>query len=229
MSLLRHEPRPYARRLLWLVALCLLVTACGLPGDGQPRVVDSTEVPYNLLDDEVPHGTTPEDLPAPRGVPVVFWLRSDDRLVPAAVQASCADDDEDVVRDVLRTLAGSPTDEQRTSGLASAFPPTVRLRLRLIEGDVAQIELGAVDLVDAERLPLAVGQVVLSVTSAPGVAGVELIVADRAVELPLPGGALADRPVTADDYASLLPDRLLATTDGAPAVDTDLGCPASPA
>ena len=216
-------------RLLWLVALCLVVSGCGLPGDGHPRTVESTDVPYNLLDEAAPQDATPGDPAAPRGVPVVFWLRSDDRLVPAAAQASCASGAEDVVDVLLRTLAGSPSDEERTSGLASALPSTASLRLLRIEGDVAQVELGAVDLVDAERLPLAVGQLALSVTSAPGVRGVEVVVAGRAVQLPLPGGALADRPVTADDYASLLPERLLASSGGALTVGSDIGCPAPPA
>ena len=148
-------------RLLWLVALCLVVSGCGLPGDGHPRTVESTDVPYNLLDEAAPQDATPGDPAAPRGVPVVFWLRSDDRLVPAAAQ-SCASGAEDVVDVLLRTLAGSPSDEERTSGLASALPSTASLRLLRIEGDVAQVELGAVDLVDAERLPLAVARAALA-------------------------------------------------------------------
>ena len=54
-----------------------------------------------------------------------------------------------------------------------------------------------------DRLPLAVGQVVLTVTSVPTVREVVLVADGARIEAPLPGGALTGRPLTAADYAVL--------------------------
>jgi hypothetical protein len=63
---------------------------------------------------------------------------------------------------------------------------------------------------------LAVAQVVLTVTSVPGVDSV-LVTRDGApVELPLPGGALTSGPVTGRDYISLVEARSPGTATTAP-------------
>ena len=64
---------------------------------------------------------------------------------------------------------------------------------------------------------------VLTITSAPGIEAVRVAASGDTVEVPLPGGALTDRPVTGDDYAPLLLDRF--RTGGARSVSPDLGCP----
>ncbi|QSR30766.1 hypothetical protein CFI00_09730 [Nocardioides sp. S5] len=158
--------------------------------------------------------------PVDRGVPVVLWLRGDDVLVPAPVDASCEDPSSEVVEATLRTLAAAPSTQERDRGLASALPPSARLELVATSDGLARVDVDLIDLGDPERLPFAVGQLVLSVTSAPGVDAVEMTTSGRLVEAPLPGGALADGAVTADDYAELLsgPDE---TAD----VPSDLGCP----
>ena len=81
------------------------------------------------------------------------------------------------------------------------------------------MDLDPVTIADAERLPLAVGQIVLSVTSAPGVDAVRLVTSGQPVDLPLPSGALATRDVTPEDYAALVLERI---TDG-DGLDT-IGC-----
>jgi hypothetical protein len=56
----------------------------------------------------------------------------------------------------------------------------------------------------ADRLPLAVGQLVLTVTSVDGVDRVTFLQDGAPIEAPLPGGARTAQPVTAADYSSLL-------------------------
>ena len=208
-----------AWHLLTAVALALGLAGCGLPDEDRTRAVD-TPVPYELLDPATPSA---EDAGAdgfpPRSVPVVLWLRGDDVLVPAPVEASCEDPPAQVVEASLRTLAAAPTTEERNAGLASALPPSPRLRLVAISDGLARVDVDLIDLGDPERLPFAVGQLVLSVTSAPGVDALELVSSGRPLEAPLPGGALAEGPVTADDYAELL------LRGDEPGVPSDLGCP----
>ncbi|MSW70955.1 MAG: hypothetical protein F2829_12965 [Actinobacteria bacterium] len=211
--------RGMARHLLVPLALALALVGCGLPDEDRTRAVD-TPVPYELLE-SAPGAEDATTTGSPlRGVPVVLWLRGDDALVPAAVAASCQDAATDVVETTLRTLAAAPTTEEREAGLASALPPSAGLRLVSISNGLARVDVDLIDLGDPERLPFAVGQLVLSVTSAPDVDALELVASGRPVEAPLPGGALAEGPVTADDYAELLRGG-----GQSPEVPPDLGCP----
>jgi hypothetical protein len=211
----------------WLaVSLLLVTTGCGLPDESRSRTVDDASVPYNLLETPGDGGEDPNPaLAHPRGVPVAFWLRRDDKLTPAPVSTTCDDPTAEVVEDVLGTLAAAPTSEEGSAGWTSAVPPTARLELVALEDGVAVVDLDPVALGDAERLPLAVGQLVLSVTSAPGVDGLRLVTSGETVDVPLPDGALADRPVTADDYVELLPAALVAGTGSARTLSGDVGCP----
>ena len=56
----------------------------------------------------------------------------------------------------------------------------------------------------ADRLPLAVAQIVFTATSAEGVDRVQLLRNGRIIEVPLPGGARTSAPVGAGDYLELL-------------------------
>ncbi|WP_374458055.1 GerMN domain-containing protein [Nocardioides sp.] len=204
-----------------MLVTVLGLAACGLPDEGRTQVVDDASVPYELLDaGESP--TRPDvDAPTvPRHAPMVFWTRADRVLVPAAVDLSCAQTTIDVVRGLLEALASSPRDSDRDARLGSAIPPAAQLTLVGVDDRTAEVELDPLAIGDAERLPLAVGQVVLSVTSAPGVDAVRFVTSGETVDLPLPGGALATGSATAEDYATLLPDRLAA--DGIDGVG--LGC-----
>lgn len=224
----RFPLSPPARRPAALaVAVLLALTGCGLPAEERSRAVDPATVPYNLLAAPDPgRADAAPGLEPPRGVPVVFWLRRDDRLTPAPAGTTCDDPVAQVVADVLAAIAAAPTSQERGAGLASAVPPSTRLELVALEDDgVAVVDVDPVALGDAERLPLAVGQIVLSVTSAPGVQALRLVTSGDAVEVPLPDGALADRAVTADDYVRLLPRRLVTRAGGTGALAGDVGCP----
>lgn len=205
-----------------LPATLLLLAGCGLPGDTDVRVIDDASVPYRLLDPE-PGSRPGRTGPVPSGTPVVFWLMNDDRLAPTAVSASCTDPLEEVASRLLTTLAAAPDDVARSAGRSSAIPPSSALDLVEVVDGVALVALDPATSLTADRLPLALGQLVLTITSAPGIEAVRVTASGDTVEVPLPGGALTDRPVTAADYAPLLLDRFRA--GGAPGLSPDLGCP----
>ena len=212
----------------WILTLSLLLatTACGLPDEERSRAVDAEAVPYNLLTPAEEQSEDSDVGPAhPLGEPVVFWLRRDGRLTTAPVGATCGDPVAQVVEEVLTALSASPTSEDGAAGLTSAVPPSARLELVALDDGVAVVDLDPMALGDAERLPLAVGQLVLSVSSAPGVDGLRLVTSGESVDVPLPDGALADRPVTADDYVELLSPGLVAGTGAARTLADDVGCP----
>ncbi|HYG92205.1 MAG TPA: hypothetical protein VD859_01350, partial [Nocardioides sp.] len=66
-----HSPRRSVS-LVATVAAALLMSSCGLPGSGTVRTVDDDEVPYRLLESDMP---SPPAAPGgtPAQEPVVFW------------------------------------------------------------------------------------------------------------------------------------------------------------
>lgn len=140
--------------------------------------------------------------------PVLVWLVDEGRLVPEPTSEGCEQPPEPVVDRLLADLTAGPSDEARADGLSTAIPPESRLVLFGISAGTAEIDIETPSEISADRLPGAVGQIVLTVTSVPGVSSVVLVSDGKPVQVPLPGGALSAGPVTDQDYISLLPDRL---------------------
>jgi len=198
-----------ARSTLATVVLALVLGACGVPSTGTTEVIDPTEIPYALVSPPAP--TTPVTPSTGTSVPPVdaaqvYFLDPDLELAAAPVVTPGAPvpSRDDSVRAVLRRLVAGPEQDERGGGLQSALGPDVRLVLTAVDGGTAVVD--AADLSQgqsADRLPLAVGQVVLSLTSVPGVDGVRLQHDGVDREVPLPGGELTSGTLAADDYASL--------------------------
>jgi hypothetical protein len=186
-----------------------LLTSCGLPGDGTIRRVDDDTVPYRLLDPADPSATSAGAEPRPGRVPVVYWLTGE-RLTPEATGDDCDDDPDALVDDLLAVLAAGPSEEARATGRSSAVPPEAGLRNAGVADGTVRVEVEFESSLSAERLPVAVGQVVLTLTSAPTIGAVEFVADGEPVSVPVPGGALTDSAVTASDYLDLLPDRFRA-------------------
>lgn len=191
----------------WLVALlcgaiATVASACGVPSTPSP--IPISRVPYDLLSPS-PAATARSTSPAERG-PYVYLVDAEDRLVP--LEADQGDDvlPADTVASVLTRLAAGPSEEQRRDGLSSAFGPEVEVSLRSLEAGRAEVAIATgTPGPSAGRLPLAVGQVVLSVTSVAGVTSVVLVDdGGRPIDAPLPGGARTDLPLTRQDYEGLI-------------------------
>jgi hypothetical protein len=181
-------------------AAVALASGCGVPDDH--AVTTITRVPYDLLQPEASAPPAPPRTATTR--PFVYFLHDQDIV---AVEASdVPEGDLDLaVGAVLDELSRGPSERDRAAGLTTALGPDTALRLAGLEGGLAEVDMAAGDQVPAPaRVPLAVAQVVMTVTSVPGVDAVRLTRDGAAVELPLPGGALTDRPVRASDYASLV-------------------------
>lgn len=191
------------RLVLAVLAVLALSAGCGLPDSGSPESIDPTEVPYHLLGSATPAPSTTQ-----RGsrttTPRIYLLTGADRLL--AVEAPLPPSDvEQVLEELLHQLAQGPTEAQRSAGLSTALGPGVTLTVNTVRGRTAvvRLDLGAQDPA-ANKLPLAIGQVVLTSTSVRGVDRVQLVRADgQPIEVPLPGGALTVAPLEAKDYASL--------------------------
>jgi hypothetical protein len=195
---------PAVRRAATVVALLLTLVACGVPADGTVRTVDPDAVPYGLL------RTAPVESPAPTvagpavTVPQVYFLDDEDQLVPEPQPVPAAGL-EPVLDALLSRLAQGPSEQQLDQGLGSALGPDTGLELVSVVDRVAHVQVTpSSQSPAADRIPLAIGQVVLTATSVDGVDRVAFVRDGVPLEVPLPGGARTSQPVSASDYASLL-------------------------
>jgi spore germination protein GerM len=190
-----------ATLLLASTALVVLtLAACGVPVTSPPTAI--TEVPYNLMETAAPPAPLPST-PARRG-PFIYWVNAADQLV--AIEAGTTTGDApDTAAAVLTRLAQGPSELERESGLSTALGPDVSLTVNRIEGSRADIDVTiGPPGPSARRLPLAVGQIVLSLTSTSGIDSVWLMSEGTPIEAPLPEGALTARPLTAQDFTALV-------------------------
>ena len=187
-------------RAAYLLLIAGLAAACGVPTEGPPVTI--TRVPYDLTQPQTRDPSTP----APTGTerPYVYMMRNDS-LVPVKASATDVGDPARAISEVLDQLAEGPSEADRLAGLSTALGPDTGFRLTGFDDGVARIDIAAGEQVPSpSRVPLAVAQVVLSVTSVPAVDSVLISRDGTPVELPLPGGALTAAPVTGRDYAELV-------------------------
>lgn len=200
-------PARTAALLAALIAACTGLTGCGLPHPGTVEKIDDAKVPYHLLDDgPVGSPTKTRRVHASQTEPRVYWVARS-ALAAAATDQSCAGDTYTVIQKLLRTLAAGPTATERATGLTTALTPDSGVALLELSGRTAVVELQPSTPLPPDRLPQAIGQVVLTVTSAPGVGRVVLRNDGQRLQVPLPGGALTASPVSAQDYDSLVRPR----------------------
>jgi hypothetical protein len=192
--------KPPARALGAALSLAV-VASCGLPSGGG-HSVDDDEVPYRLLEERPDDGADP-----PSGTPaplerVVFWTDEQDRLVPrTSSESGCPVD----VQALLDELSAGPPQGVRDTGLGTALPPDSRLQLVAVQDDLAVIDLDTETQVSAERLPIAVGQLVLTLAAAPRIERVSFLDDGEPVQVPDADGVLTATPVGASAYEPLVP------------------------
>jgi spore germination protein GerM len=127
-----------------------------------------------------------------------------------------------MLQSLLNRLAVGPSDRERARGLVTDLGPGSTIVLRSISAGTANIELTGQDP-SPSKLPVAVGQIVLTATS---IVGIERVVFARdgvAVAVPGPsGGGLTADPLVRSDYDGLL-------APGQPPVDRAVPLPGTPA
>lgn len=203
------RPRHHRVAALAMGALALLgVAACGVPSRSPATAI--TQVPYNLMEPAAP--ATPQPSTPARQGPFVYWVNDADGLTAIEAGAS-TNDAADTAATVLTRLAQGPSELERLSGLSTALGPGASLTIDRIEDGQANVEIAiGVPAPSARRLPLAVGQIVLSLTSVSGIDAVLLTNGGAPIEAPLPDGALTDRPLTADDFSGIVTRRPASST-----------------
>jgi len=196
--------RVFARRVV-LACMCVTVvlSGCGAPTSGTSRIEDDS-IPYELLSPS-PSPTRPTQEPSPQpgeSDAQVFFVGADDLLVPVSV-AMTSNGLADRVSEILSRLENGPADDA-PEAIGTALGPDVALQLAEIVGTTAYVDLIlATRQPAADQIPLAIGQLVLTVTSVSGITHVALLVEGEPVDVPLPGGQRTPGPVTAAHYQEL--------------------------
>lgn len=185
-------------RIVAAVVASFALLACGAPTGSPARTVGT--VPYDLT--APPATASPATTPTVSQGPQVYLVRDEVLLAVSPVPRGA--DVRGTAARALQQLAEGPTDQNRAVGMSTALGPEIRLSLVDLDNGRATVDiLAGQQAPGAGRLPLAVGQVVLTLTSIEGVDEVVLTSGGTRIAAPLPGGALTDRPLTARDYTEL--------------------------
>jgi hypothetical protein len=191
------------RRLLLVLAVVVLPAGCGVPTGAAPETLAATDVPYALMSPS-PGSPAATSSPAREDRPRVYLVDADDVLVPSGRDVSGKTPAERV-DDLLAQLAAGPTSGERDAEFTTALPPRLTFSTTRVDGGTATVDLsGASDAPAGEQSRRAVGQIVLTATSVPGITAVLLTHDGEPVEAPLPSGELTSAPLTAADYRPLL-------------------------
>jgi hypothetical protein len=202
---MRARPAAVVVLVTVLAAVVSLLGACGLPRSSTPVQVPAAEVPYGLLDSAT---ASPSPTTTP-GVPLVesniFLVDPQQQLVAVGVQVPDGQA-APMLQTLLNRLAVGPTERERAQGLVTDLGPGSTIVLRNISSGTATIELQTTGQDPSpSKLPIAVGQIVLTATNVVGVDRVVFVRDGTVVPVPGPsGGAQTSEPLVAADYAAIL-------------------------
>lgn len=202
-----------SRRITPLTALALLAS-CAIADSGAFEPIPDASVPFDLSSPAetrpIVTTTVPEEIDAGEGVdgeillePVDLYYVVGSRVVRVQRQlASPA-----TSAQALAALGEAPTDDPSLVGMRSALPRDLPLDVEVGRG-VARVDASRsfLDGLSALDQRLAIAQIVLTLTSRPGVG--QVVIAVEGAPVPVPRGrgdvVAAGTPLTFDDYASLV-------------------------
>ncbi len=183
------------RAALAVIAVCIALGACGVPGQNAPTQLDDNDV-------RVPAHATTTSLP--QGTPirhVELCLVSDRQLTaivaelptPLSVGATL----EALVNAAQGTLPAGTRSALNEANVVSAKATTNGTANIDLNGDFSQIS-------PTDQL-LAIAQIVCTLTSLPGIGQVHFTQQGRSVDIPRADSSLTSKSVSRDDYKPLLP------------------------
>jgi spore germination protein GerM len=203
-----------ARRVFAGVAAALLA-GCGVPTSGAPETIPASEVPYGLAS-PTPTDPTPGPTETMMAATAIYLVTPEDVLVATGRETPTGSTEEQLDA-LLDELASGPTKQERADELSTALPPEVELDVVDVSGATVTIDIsGPVEAPSGSESRRAVGQIVLTATSLPGVRAVLLTRQGERVDAPLPDGQLTSAPLTATDYEVLLTAPAPTATPAAP-------------
>jgi spore germination protein GerM len=199
-------------RRRFLIALCstLILTACSVPKSGPFETISNDDIPFglNAAQTTAPQSATETtvanlDPPGTEYEQVdLYFIRNAavtkaQRSVISPVDANGA----------LAALTEGLVEDSTTVGLRSAIPASLEARVDVDRGvatvNATRAFLNSLSAVDQR---LAIAQIVLTLTSRPGIGQVVFFVDGKAIAVPKGRGDLSGigDPVTFDDYTNII-------------------------
>ena len=200
------------REILAIGALSALGAACSVPSSGQYEQIPNGELPFNL------NAASTTSTVAPSTTTTLVTVTSEPQVVSEPVDVYFVSNSmvirtqQNIVSpatatQTLTVLITGPGTDAATTGLRSAVPKFFNASVDVLRG-VAIIDAGSSFLKDlpAADQKLAIAQLVLTLTSRPGIGQVLFSVDGVAIAVPRGRGdlAAAGTPVTFDDYKNLI-------------------------
>jgi spore germination protein GerM len=204
--------RRWRRTALGLAVLAAVALGgCGLPSDAHPQAIKSDDVPFGLADTTttstttttVPPATTTTTVPTTTTTvpadPVTVWFILNTKLQPVIRQLPRPVDTSKVLDQL-----NSPKESEQPAGMRSAVP-VGSVTSVAVSGGVATVDLAPTFVLNTPNPDqvLAFGQMVLTLTSRPGVGQVRFTTSGHPQQAILPDGSLSTDPLSADRYAAL--------------------------
>jgi spore germination protein GerM len=197
------------RHSIWLVAV---LSSCAVPSSGSYQQVSSADIPFGLNAPQttipqttttVSDSTSTESLPIAVSEPIDLFFISNSRIIKVQRNvASPANPSQ-----ALSSLVEGPSTSPEFVGLRTALPTTFTAKVDVTRG-VAQVDATRAFLNSLSGLDqkLAIAQIVLTLTSRPGVGQVLFSVEGKFISVPRGRGdsVASGIAVTFDDYASLV-------------------------
>lgn len=185
-------------RLVPVVVAAALASACGVNTDTTP--VD-LEQPGAVVATVEPGANTVEAI----GTGRIYLLAPDLPGLADRLEAVPRDTG-DAPSVIIEALLAGPSDEEFDVGFRSLLPPALRANdVALRSGGVLALDLSAQILeIEGDDLPLALAQIVHSLTAVQGISAVLVTVEGQPTQWPLPSGELVNGTLTAYDFPGLV-------------------------
>lgn len=194
------------------IMLVVLVSSCAVPNSGSYEQVAPADIPFGLNAPQttLPQTTTTvvdpmiaETLPAAVSEPIDLFFISNSRIIKVQRNvASPANPSQ-----ALSSLVEGPNTSPEFVGLRTALPTTFAASVDVIRG-VARVDATRAFLESLSGLDqkLAIAQIVLTLTSRPGVGQVLFSVDGKLISVPRGRGdsVASGVAVTFDDYSTLI-------------------------
>jgi len=206
--------RRWRRGAVLAAAVMVLAAGCGMPDGGPAQRVPDQDVPYGLLvsptTTSTPGAATVPETSGTTGATgatgTIYLVDSGQHLVALPVPLGRATL-VPLVQSLLNRLAVGPSERERARGLLTDLGPGASFSLRAVKNGTAVIQLRTASQDPSPvKLPVAIGQVVMTATSVEGVEQVLFVLDDGSpVSVPSPpAGDLSSAPLVRQDYQLLL-------------------------
>ena len=191
--------RVFVRRVFAVVAVSvtvLVIAGCTITSENSANELTDEQVPFDLLDADRAGNELPTDV---GGVGEVYMVAGDQLLSVPRPIAPDAD-----LAAVISVLTSGPTRNEGAIGLRSALP-----RDRTILSVSQSRRTATVDLdpafaeIRAAEQPIAIAQIVFTLTRRPDIERVAFTLEGEPLEVPRGDGSLTSDPLTPGDFPEL--------------------------